>query len=54
MESNPNKLNQNQCEMFEWGSSIISRFNCIANITSTIGEDGTVNEEKFYDLYRDG
>ena len=40
-----------QCEWFELGESIIRRFYCIANITGTIDEDGTVNDEKFQDLY---
>ena len=49
----PDETYRNQCELFEWGESIVSRYNCIANITSTINQDGTVNEDKFHDLYSD-
>ena len=41
-----------QCEQFELRESIIRRFYCIANITGTVDEDGTLNNEKFQDLYR--
>ena len=50
-ETYQNETYQNQCKLFEWGNSIIRRYNCIANITSTIAEDGTVNDTKFHDLY---
>ena len=40
-----------QCKWFELGESIIRRFYCIANITGTIDEDGTVNNEKFQNTY---
>ena len=45
------KTNPTRCEYFEWAISMVKRDHCIDEITSTIAEDGTVNDKKFQDLY---
>ena len=40
-----------RCEYFEWAKSMVKRDHCIDDITSTIAEDGTVNDNNFRDLY---